>query len=147
MDIKITIPDNQFEDILKNEINSLTKEQLSEIVQSGIKEYMFSEDGKNLILDKFLTKSGYYSSSSLEPQPWIVNILKESLNASSLPNDLKEVGDLMVSHLKENHKAVIENMFLNIINDSFKHKLFNDIYFQENIKNAVRFVMDENRNK
>ena len=146
MDIKITIPDNQFEDILKNEINSLTKEQLSEIVQSGIKEYIFSEDGKKLILDKFLTKQGYYSSS-LEPQPWIVNILKESLNASSLPNDLKEVGDLMVSHLKENHKAVIENMFLNIINDSFKHMLFNDIYFHENIKNAVRFVMDENRNK
>ena len=144
MDIKITIPDNQFDDILKNEINSLTKEQLSEIVQTGIKEYMFSDEGKKLIVDKFLTKQGYYSST-LHPQPWIENVLIESLKTSSLPNDLKEVGDLMVSYLKENHKIILENMLLNIINNNFTYSLFNNPSFQDNLRNNINYIIYTNR--
>ena len=142
MEVKITIPDNQFEDILKNEINSLTKEQLSEIIQNGIKEYMFSDDGKKLIIDKFLT---YYSSNT-EIQPWIANMLKESLMTTSLSNDIKEIGDFMVSYLKENHKKILENVFLDIIYQNVNKSLFNNSDFHENMRVAINRVMYENRN-
>ena len=145
MDIKITIPDNQFEDILKNEINSLTKEQLSEIVQNGIKEYMLSDDGKKLIVDKFLTKSTSYYSSNTEIQPWIANMLKESLMTTSLSNDIKEVGDFMVSYLKENHKKILENVFLNIIYQNVNNSLFNNSDFHHNMKCVINQVLCENR--
>ena len=147
MDIKITIPDNQFEDILKNEINSLTKEQLSVIVQNGIKEYMLSDDGKKLITNKFLTKSSSYYSSDTVIQPWVENMLKESLMTTSLSNDIKEVGDFMVSYLKENHKKILENMFLNIIYQNVNNSLFNNYDFQQNMKCAINQVLYENRNE
>ena len=146
MEVKITIPDNQFEDILKNEINSLTKEQLSEIVQNGIKEYMFSDEGKKLIIDKFLTKSTSYYSSNTEIQPWIANMLKESLMTTSLSNDIKEVGDFMVSYLKENHKKILENVFLDIIYQNVNNSLFKNHDFHENMRVAINHVMYENRN-
>lgn len=147
MEVKISIPDNQFEDILKNEINSLTKEQLSEIVQNGIKEYMFSDEGKKLIIDKFLTKSTSYYSSNMEIQPWIENMLKESLMTTSLSNDIKEVGDSMVSYLKENHKKILENVFLNIIYQNVNNSLFNNNDFQQNMKCVINQVLYENRNE
>lgn len=100
MNITITIDDKEFEEAVSAGLKDVSKEQMNTIVVSALTEYM----SKTSVLDELLfTKSGFYSSTKVPS-----DLAKSAIqNAIKDNEEIKQLGNLIVHYLKENHKAIL----------------------------------------
>ena len=144
MEIKINISDDQMENILKNEVNSLSREQLHEVILEGCKNYLMSESGFSFIKDVCVKKSPYYGSST-DLQDWLKNYLTKSIETSSFGEEIKKIGDLIVNELKENHRDVLNNFLLHLFLSSLNRGLFNSGEFNSNLQGQIQQIIYMNK--
>lgn len=94
MELKIEISDQQFEDVIKNNLSAITNEQLSLVITKGIEEYLQSDKGIKLIEDYFLIESnnsGYYGYQKKELNNNMKTLLSQLLKETSLNDDIKKL--------------------------------------------------------
>lgn len=140
MELKIEISDQQFEDVIKNNLSAITNEQLSLVITKGIEEYLQSDKGIKLIEDYFLIESnnsGYYGYQKKELNNNMKTLLSQLLKETSLNDDIKKIGDKMCTLLNENYKDILIATLSNILISSINRNLWDNIDFSAQLQMTI----------
>lgn len=149
MELKIEISDQQFEDVIKNNLSAITNEQLSLVITKGIEEYLQSDKGIKLIEDYFLIESnnsGYYGYQKKELNNNMKTLLSQLLKETSLNDDIKKIGDKMCSLLNENYKDILIATLSNILISSINRDLWGNIDFNTNLQMTINQCINNTLN-
>lgn len=149
MELKIEISDQQFEDVIKNNLSAITNEQLSLVITKGIEEYLQSDKGIKLIEDYFLIESnnsGYYGYQKKELNNNMKTLLSQLLKETSLNDDIKKIGDKMCSLLNENYKDILIATLSNLLISSINRDLWGNIDFNTNLQLTINKCINDTLN-
>ena len=134
MEIKINVDETKFKDVLENELNAFSKEELHEIIRECIIEALHDDDNlKNLFTIK--DTSSYYSST--KPS----EVMIQAAKSIDLSPAYKEIQDKMINTLKENYHELLEKVMLSMIING----LADDYEFRNRMANDVELII-RNRN-
>lgn len=132
MEVKIVVDETKFKDVLENELKAFSREEIHEIILECIIDTFKKPE---FIESIFIHKDhwGYPSPSEL---------LENAVKNIDLSPAFKEVTDIMVEYLKNNHKKVLENVMMKYMIDGIAR---ND-YFNNAIKDTVeKIFLERNR--
>lgn len=146
MEIKINVSDDKFSEIIKNEMDALSKDELVQLVKSGIKEYLMSDDGKDLIRNNFLTKKNYYGGTYNELNPWLSSFLSKSISETDFNDNLKDIGNDMITYLKDNHKNLLEKVLLSLFVDNIYKSVVNNYDFRTTLECTIQSIINQKLN-
>lgn len=134
MEIKINVDETKFKDVIENELNAFSKEELHEIIRECIVEALHNDDDLKSL---FITKetNSYYSST--KPSEVIIQAAK----SIDLSPAYKEIQDKMITTLKENYHELLEKVMLSMIING----LTNDYDFRNRMASDVEMII-KNRN-
>lgn len=136
MDITIKIDDTKFDEVLGQELNALSKEELKNIVYEALSKRISEENG---LMERFLYKPTYYGDK--QPSEWLTNALK-SINYNEEFDEFKQV---MVDHLKKNQKDLIQKLMSQIfISGLTSAVLYNDAFQNELSQVVQRSLANQN---
>ncbi len=135
MDITITISDEKINEIIRDNINGISKDQIADAILEGIKQYLSGDSGRNTI-EKIMYSGSYYNSCLTETGKEII--------AKTL--DKEQINELqgLASNIIETHaKDIIIEAIVKIILDNISDKLdlsralWNNPGFIETIKSMT----------
>lgn len=129
MEIKINVDETMFKDVLENELNAFSKEELHEIVRECIIEALHN-DGvlRNLFTQKEID---YWGNAKYEKPSQIVIDAAKSIDLSSAYTEIKEE---MIDTLKKDYRNVLENAMSRLIVSG----IADDSQFRHRIEDVVR---------
>ena len=134
MEIKINVDETRFKDVLENELNAFSKEELHEIIRECIIEALHNDDN----LKKIFIEEGdsfYHKSKPSE-------VMIQAAKSIDLSPAYKEIQDKMINTLKENYHELLEKVMLSMIVNG----LANDYEFRNRMANDVEMII-RNRNQ
>lgn len=124
MEIKINVDEVKFKDVIENELNAFSKEELHEIIRECIIESLHNDDTlKDLFTVKNKDAWGY--SSGVKPS----EVMIQAAKSIDLSPAYKEIQDKMITTLKENYHELLEKVMLSMI----KEGIANDYNFRERL--------------
>ena len=135
MDITITISDEKINEVIRDNINGISKDQIADAILEGIKQYLSGDSGRNTI-EKIMYSGSYYNSCLTETGKEII--------AKTL--DKEQINELqgLASNIIETHaKDIIIEAIVKIILDNISDKidlsraLWNNPGFVETIKSMT----------
>lgn len=129
MELKITIDETKFKDVIEKELNAFSSEELHEIIRECIVEALKNDDA----LKGLFIKPKTYSYEKDEP----TQVLIEAARSIDLSNAYKEIQDKMVNELKTNYKDVLQNVMLQTMAEG----LCQNYTFQHNLEMIIRDIM------
>lgn len=130
MEIKINVDETKFKDVLENELNAFSKEELHEIIRECIVEALHNDDTlKKLFIVK---DTGNYYSSERPSQ-----VMIQAAKSIDLSPAYKEIQDKMITTLKENYHELLEKVMLSMIVNG----LTNDYDFRNRMANDVQMII------
>lgn len=134
MEIKINVDETKFKDVIENELNAFSKEELHEIIRECIVEALHNDgDLKSLFITK--ETNSYYSST--KPS----EVMIQAAKSIDLSPAYKEIQDKMITTLKENYHELLEKVMLSMIING----LTNDYDFRNRMASDVEMII-KNRN-
>lgn len=124
MEIKINVDEVKFKDVIENELNAFSKEELHEIIRECIIESLHNDSTlKDLFTVQRKDSWGY--SNRVEAS----DIMIQAAKRIDLSPAYKEIQDKMITTLKENYHELLERVMLSMI----KEGLANDYEFRERL--------------
>lgn len=129
MELKITIDETKFKDVIEKELNAFSSEELHEIIRECIVEALKNDEA----LKGLFIKPKTYSYEKDEP----TQVLIEAARSIDLSDSYKEIQDKMVNELKTNYKYVLQNIMLQTMADG----LCQNYSFQRNLEIVIRDTM------
>lgn len=138
MKLNVEIESGSFEKVIEQGINSLSPDELKDIIKQVILEaFTKCEDFKNL-----LTKRDYVSYSSAS-EIQLGPLAEAAVKNIDLEKELAPFKEKMVKALMENHQRIVEDMLFRCLVD----KITYSDQLQESLRNAVHMVLSEERNR
>jgi hypothetical protein len=135
MEVKLTVTEEQFKEILEKGFNDLQKETIQEVIIQSIKEYFTHDNYKNL--NAFIVDKESYGYGSKTASRFLIDCMEDCDYSG-----LQEVVDLMIKDLKENyHKILIE-----ILSDRLMRGLADTWSFQDSLENTIRKELNNYHN-
>ena len=132
MEIKINVDETMFKDVLENELNAFSKEELHEIVRECIVEALHNDITlKNI----FMTPEKDYWGNYTYTKPSEVMIA--AAKSIDLSPAYTEIKDKMIATLKEDYHGVLERAMLGLILKGIS----NDYDFQSAMTSAVSDII------
>lgn len=129
MEIKINVDETMFKDVLENELNAFSKEELHEIIRECIVEALHNNDVlKNLFVQR---EVDYWGNAKYEKPSSIVIDAARSIDLSPAYTEIKEK---MITTLQEEYHSVLERAMLGLIINGIS----NDYGFQSRMEYAIR---------
>lgn len=146
MEIKIVIDDVAFDEVIKNELNAIPKEDIQQIIKDAIAKRLtsptYDENGKQTnknVLDSYFfdTNTSYYGGySAAKPSQLLTDILK-NVDYSDVTDTMKET---VIDYIKKNAKTVVGELMANFLIQGMSSSLFSNFEFTERIRNVFREV-------
>lgn len=134
MEIKINVDETRFKDVLENELNAFSKEELHEIIRECIIEALHNDNNlKKIFIEE---GDGFYHKS--KPS----EVMIQAAKSIDLSPAYKEIQDKMINTLKENYHELLEKVMLSMIVNG----LSNDYEFRNRMANDVEMII-RNRNQ
>lgn len=132
MEIKINVDEIKFKDVLENELNAFSKEELHEIIRECIIEVLHNDNTiKNLFIVEKKDSWGY--SVAKEPS----EVMIQAAKSIDLSPAYKEIQDSMINKLKEDYQWLLEKTLLNLI----KEGLTGEWQFRERLADEVSYIL------
>lgn len=118
MELRISVSDEKFAELVNKEMDALSVDDLQEMIRAGIAQYMFSELGQQKLINMFVEKKDWsYRGTDL-----LNKVLEKSVGNVKWDELTNELIDKTVAYMKENHQTMINSMLTNIFMDAFaKH--------------------------
>lgn len=161
--IQIEIDEEQFKELVENEIKDLPKEEVQKIILEAIKSYLYHDDIQEIQevksvyndsiepakiirkpnydkLNAFLIRkdSSYYTSTrNSEPSELFISLLNDCDFSG-----LQEIVDDMIKDLKENYHDILVEAISKKIAASF----INDYNFKSELADIVNTVLNQRNN-
>ena len=127
MEVKLTVTEEQFKEILEKGFNDLQKETIQEVILQSIKEYFTQDNYKNL--NAFIVDTDSYGYGSKTASRFLTDCMKDCDYSG-----LQEVVDLMIKDLKENY----HNILIEVLSDRLMIGLADTWSFKDNLENTIR---------
>jgi len=140
MDITISISDEKINEVIRDNINGISKDQITDALLEGIKQYLSGDSGRNTI-EKIMFDSSYYKASITEAGKEIIakTIDKEQINElTGLASDIieKHAKDIIV-------EAIVKILLDNI---SGKINLTNALWNNPDVIESIKSIANTNNN-
>lgn len=140
MDITISINDDKINEIIKDNINGISKDQIADAILEGIKQYLSGDSGRTII-EKIMFDSRYYNAGITQAGKEIIakTIDKEQINElTGLASDIieKHAKDIIV-------EAVVKILLDNI---SEKLNLTRALWNNPDVMDSIRALANPNNN-
>lgn len=136
MKLNVEVDSGAFEKVIEDGIKALSKEDLGNIIKQVIYEaFTKCETFKDMLI--IHDRIGWNNTESAKIGP----LAAEAIKSVNMDEELAEFKEKMVKSLVENHREIVEDLFL----QAFIDKLFTEGEFYDRIKIAVRGVIDEHR--
>lgn len=132
MEIKINVDETKFKDVIENELNAFSKEELHEIIRECIVEALHND---NILKCLFIKPEKDYFGNYKFENPSEVMI--EAAKNIDLSPAYEEVQNMMITELKENYSKLLQNIMMKTMVDG----LCNDWNFRTNLESAIHEVM------
>ena len=137
MEIKINVDETMFKDVLENELNAFSKEELHEIVRECIIEALHNDSTlKNI----FITEEKDYWGNLKYTKPSEVMI--EAARSIDLSPAYTEIKDKMITILKEDYRSILERAILGLILNG----IANDYSFQTQMTSSIEDIIRQRNN-
>ena len=138
MEIKINVDETMFKDVLENELNAFSKEELHEIVRECIIEALHKDDVlRNLFTQR---EVDYWGNVKYEKPSSIVIDAARSFDLSPAYTEIK---DKMITTLQDEYRSILEKAMLGLIINGIS----NDYGFQNRMEYAISdTIMRRNNN-
>ena len=128
MEIKINVDETMFKDVLENELNAFSKEELHEIVRECIVEALRNDITlKNI----FITPEKDYWGNYTYTKP--SEVMMEAARSIDLSPAYTEIKDEMIATLKKDYHGVLERAMSGLIING----IANDYEFRDRIERVV----------
>lgn len=145
MKLEINVDETMFKDVLENELNAFSQEELHEILKGCIIEF-FNND--NSIKKMFLQEKSSYWENSTDYEP--TGLLKDIVrNKFDYNEPYEEVKDKILEFCKK--EDVMKSLLKEMIADSFTNIFTGSIFFngdfRSNIANVIREVIYDEKSQ
>ena len=135
MELKITIDETMFKDVLEKELKAFSSEELHEIVRECIVEALKTDD----TLKSLFIKPKRYSYEQDEAS----HLLFEAARNMNLSPAYEEISNLMITELKENYQKILQKVMMEAMIDG----LCSDYSFRQNLSSAIHDIMSSMNNQ
>lgn len=135
MDITISISDEKINEVIRDNINGISKDQIADALLEGIKQYLSGDSGRNTI-EKIMYSGSYYNSCLTETGK---EIIAKTLDKEQI-NELQGLAsDIIEKHAKDIIIEAIVKIILDNISDKIdlSRALWNNPGFIETIKSMT----------
>ena len=130
MEVKINIESDRFKDVLENELQAFSKDEMHEILRQAIIKAI---DESGVIITK--------NKNLYDDERWkLGSIFEKALQNINYEELLKPIKENMIEYIEKNHSRIIENMLWNMITE----KLCNDNAFGFTLRTAINQILEEN---
>ena len=131
MEININVDEVKFKEILQEELNAFSKEELHEICREGLIKCMSDPNTfKNLFT--YNSDNQYYRNDTVAN-----DILKRAAETVNMSNAFKEFEAKAIEYLKENNRNIIEDMVFKIMREGLVNTMTNSYTFRETLLSAI----------
>lgn len=129
MEIKINVDEVKFKDVIENELNAFSKEELHEIIRECIIEALHND---TMLKNIFITpEKDYWGNYKYEKPSEVMLAAARSIDLSPAYAEIK---DKMIETLKKDYKKVLENAMLGMILNG----IAGDYDFRNRMSDAIR---------
>lgn len=132
MDITINIDSDKFKDVIQNELNAFSKDEIHDIIRQCIVKTVNESD---IISSKETTYSG--------TQWKYGTALQNALNSIDYSELAERIKDKVIKDIEENHSKIVEQMVWRGIIDN----ICNDSSFNMAIRSSIEHVIFEHENR
>lgn len=133
MEVKIQVDETKFKDVLENELDAFSPEDLHDIIAECIGEYFRNNNYK--AIEKIMFDQGFYRDTPSA-------LLKEAITKCDY-SGLQDVADAMIDRLRNNYQDVLaEALWLQI-----SKTLVNSYSLQDSMGIAIRNAIEAERFK
>ena len=130
MEVKINIESDRFKDVLENELQAFSKDEMHEILRQAIIKAI---DESGVIITK--------NKNLYDDERWKLGcIFEKAIENINYEELLKPIKEKIVEYIEKNHSRIIENMMWNMITE----KLCNDNAFGFTLRTAINQILEEN---
>lgn len=120
MELTINVDEKKFSDLLNNQLDSFTEQELHHICTEGLlKQLSDPEQFARLFVSKN-TGYGYHTDSY-----YANDLLKEAAKKVDLSPLFKDFQEQVITYLKENHDKIIKDLMADIFMRGFSEFLYN----------------------
>ena len=131
MEVKIQVDETKFKDVLENELDAFSPEDLHDIIAECIGEYFRSSNYN--ALEKIMFDKGFYRDTPSA-------LLKEAITKCDY-SGLQDVADAMIDRLKNNYQDVLaEVLWMQIAKT-----LANSYSIQDGMNTAIMNAIESER--
>lgn len=138
MKLNVEVDSGAFEKVIEDGIKALSPEDLGSIIKQVVYEaFTKCEEFKDMLIIR--DKIGWNGTSEIKVGP----LAAAAIMSINMDDALAEFKEKMVKSLVENHREIIEDLFL----QTFIDKLFANGEFYDHVGAAVRRVLNEHRGR
>lgn len=136
MEIKINVDEVKFKDVIENELNAFSKEELHEIIRECIIEALHND---TVLKNIFITpEKDYWGNYKYEKPSQVMIDAARSIDLSPAYTEIK---DKMIETLKKDYHSILENAMLGMILNGIS----NDYDFQSKMNASIQEAIYRNR--
>lgn len=132
MEIKINVDETKFKDVIENELNAFSKEELHDIIRECIIEALHNDNTLKCLFTN-PEKDCWGSYKFDKPS----EVMIEAAKSIDLSPAYEEVQNMMITELKENYSKLLQNIMMKTMVDG----LCNDWNFRTNLESTIHEVM------
>lgn len=135
MEVKLEVNDEQFENLLKEGIEALTKDDKKRMITEGFSQYINSNEGKDIIKNiLFERRSGYWGNNEY----MLTRAGTEILSSCITEKDFTDVRELLFDFMKEHGQEII----IKALADALMSGLFNNNTFANEFERYAKEAAD-----
>ena len=129
MEIKIEVPEEKFKDVLQEELNAFTKDELHNICIEGLYKILSNPEQ----LKTLFKKDGYYNDGSYELQ----QMLRSAANKIDLSELYDSLKNQMIKYIRDNHEKLIKDILLDIFVSGLSQNVYNNSVFRNELSREL----------
>jgi hypothetical protein len=137
MEVKFNIDNEKIEEVLKNQINGISEEDVKNIILEGFRNWISSEENlKNIITTK--TKN-YWGHDVYE----FNNIIYEAAGKVDLTKIFDGLAEEMIEIIRNNLNEIVVTTFANMFIGGIEQRLFTSGRLNNEINNILSYKISD----
>lgn len=137
MEIKINVDETKFKDVIENELNAFSKEELHDIIRECIVEALHNDNTLKCLFTN--PEKDYWGNYKFDKPS---EVMIEAAKNIDLSPAYEEIQNLMITELKENYSKLLQNIMMKTMVDG----LCDNWNFKRNLESTIDMIMTSKAN-
>ena len=140
MELKINIDESRFKDVLENELQAFSKEELHEIIRKGLIECL---SNKEQMKELFVKEKNGWHNGEYEAN----DLLKEAARTINFDKAFDSLQKEVVDYVMNNHSEIVRDLVYNTFLEGLSSTFFYNSNFRNNLQaNIAQYISQIQQN-